>query len=112
MSCEHKNFEADVVVHRTLNGDNSLLSFMADVKIRCRDCGMSFKFSGLERGLNLYGAMMSVDGLEARLAIVPSNHCFISGSSCVASPNCPCGPRLEYKDSITGNEVWVHNKPN
>ena len=45
--------------------------FMAEVRIRCAECGVAFQFLGLPLGLNLDGATMSVDGEEARLAVAP-----------------------------------------
>lgn len=47
--------------------------YSAGIKIRCSDCGQPFRFQGLPLGLNLNGAAMSVDGLEARLAIMPAD---------------------------------------
>lgn len=29
----------------------------------------------------------------------------------IDSPDCWCCPRLDYKDPVNGNEVWVHNEP-
>ena len=65
--CEHKDFEANVVVNRLEDSGR----FMADVTIRCKDCGTPFQFVGLPVGLNLDGATVSLDATEARLAIVP-----------------------------------------
>ena len=46
--------------------------FTAEVRIWCADCGRPFQFIGLPIGLDLQeGAMMSVDGQEARIAIAP-----------------------------------------
>lgn len=45
--------------------------FMAEVRIRCAECGLAFQFLGLPLGLDLKGAAMSVDGEEARIAIAP-----------------------------------------
>lgn len=45
--------------------------FMAELKIFCADCGKPFQFLGLEPGLDLQGARVSVDGLEANVAISP-----------------------------------------
>lgn len=47
--------------------------YMADVSVRCADCGQPFRFLGLPLGLNMNGAAMNVDGLEARLAIMPAD---------------------------------------
>lgn len=47
--------------------------YSTGIKIRCVDCGQPFRFIGLPLGLNLNGATMSIDGLEARLAIMPAD---------------------------------------
>lgn len=44
---------------------------MAELKIFCADCGKPFQFLGLDPGLDLQGARVSVDGLEANIAISP-----------------------------------------
>ncbi len=45
--------------------------FMLELRIRCTECNLPFQFKGLPAGLNLNGAAVSVDGLEANLAICP-----------------------------------------
>lgn len=67
MACEHEDFHAHVAVARLEDSGN----FMADVTIKCSVCDLPFQFVGLEPGLNMAGATVSVDGLEARLAICP-----------------------------------------
>lgn len=47
--------------------------FMADVSIRCAQCGQPFRFLGLPLGLNMGGATMDIDGLQARLAVAPAD---------------------------------------
>ncbi len=67
--CTHLNFAANVNVARLEDSGR----FMAEVTIHCTDCGEKFQFIGLEPGLNLNGAAVSVDGLEANLAIAPNS---------------------------------------
>lgn len=67
MTCEHKDFEAKVAVARLEDTGR----FMCDVRIHCTECGVPFQFLGLEPGLDLDGARVSVDGLEANIAICP-----------------------------------------
>jgi hypothetical protein len=67
MNCEHMNFEADVVVNRLEDTGR----FNADVRIKCVECGVPFRFIGLPYGLDLNGAACSVDGTEGRFAIAP-----------------------------------------
>ena len=70
--CEHLNFDANVSVGRITKGEGGPVeSFMAHVKIKCMDCGRPFQFLGLPLGLDMRGAMMDVEGQEARLAIAP-----------------------------------------
>lgn len=65
--CKHMSFSANVAVNRI----EDVGRFAADVTIKCADCGLPFQFLGLEPGLKRDGAAVSVDGLEARLAIAP-----------------------------------------
>ena len=67
MSCKHENFNAEVAVHRL--EDKGV--FMANIKIHCIDCGKKFQFQGLEPGLSLTGARVSLDGTEARINVCP-----------------------------------------
>lgn len=69
MTCKHMNFEARVAVNRLEDTGR----FMAEVTIKCRDCGEPFQFLGLDAGLKMQGASVSFDGLEARLAIHPTS---------------------------------------
>lgn len=45
--------------------------FMAEIKIFCGECGKPFQFLGLNPGIDLNGARVSLDGLEANIAIAP-----------------------------------------
>lgn len=63
--CPHMNFSANVDVSRLETSGR----FMADVRIKCTECGEPFRFLGLPAGIDLDGAAVSVDGFEARLAI-------------------------------------------
>lgn len=67
--CVHMNFQANVSVARL----EDIGQFNAEVKIKCAECGMPFRFLGLPIGLNLQGACIAPDGLEARLAILPQD---------------------------------------
>lgn len=65
--CDHHQFKADVKIARLENTGG----FMAEVRVMCADCGTPFQFLGLQPGLDLNGATVSVDGLEANIAICP-----------------------------------------
>lgn len=66
-TCAHLNFDAQNKVARLEDSGQ----FNLEVTIHCTDCGTKFQFLGLEPGIDLGGARVSVDGLEARLAICP-----------------------------------------
>lgn len=65
--CLHTNFSALVRVACFEEGKG----WSADVTIHCTDCHTPMQFLGLPAGVDLQGATVSVDGLEARLAIAP-----------------------------------------
>lgn len=72
--CQHENFEAEVDVHRlepTAATGATKMRFMADVRVQCAQCKRRFQFVGLPAGADLGGATVSIDALEARLAICP-----------------------------------------
>lgn len=66
-SCAHHDFIADVRVARLKDTGR----FMAEITINCAQCHKPFQFLGLEPGLDLQGARVSIDGLEANIAICP-----------------------------------------
>lgn len=71
--CEHLNFAAQVDVNRlteTIGGP--VTRYLADVRIKCADCGLPFEFQGLKLGIDTGGCTMSLDGQEAHLAILPN----------------------------------------
>ncbi len=68
--CEHEKFRSTVAVNRMVTGQQ--IDFMADVKVKCVDCGRPFVFLGLPKGLAFKGAAVSFDAEEVRLAIEPA----------------------------------------
>lgn len=66
-SCPHMNFDATVNVARIEDKGR----FMAELRIKCKDCGTQFQFMGLRPGLNFDGATVSLDGLELNVGIHP-----------------------------------------
>lgn len=69
MSCKHnKSHKVDAKIACFENAENG---FMAEIRIVCGECGKPFQFLGLEPGCDLQGARVSIDGLEANIAIVP-----------------------------------------
>lgn len=67
MTCQHMNFDAEVRVARIENKGR----FVAEIQIKCRDCGIPMQFMGLKPGFDFDGATVSLDGLEANIGIHP-----------------------------------------
>ncbi len=65
--CKHEHFDAMVMVNRLEDTGQ----FNADVRIKCEQCGIPFRFLGLPYGVDLTGAAVSPDGTEGRFAIAP-----------------------------------------
>lgn len=68
--CEHRDFQAVVTINRIADCPTG---FMADVRIKCADCGIPFEFVGLPSGLHFEKPMVSIDSTELRAPIKPSS---------------------------------------
>jgi len=71
--CKHLNFDAQVNVIRLEDSG----SFMAEVKIECRECHTPFQFLGMPMGLSFTKPMVEVMAVEARLPIKPLDESFV-----------------------------------
>lgn len=73
MSCEHKGFHANVDVSRLMKaeGDQTVIAYLAEVRIRCTECNLPFEFIGVDAGLLPSKPMASVDAQELRAPIRP-----------------------------------------
>lgn len=71
--CPHLNFSAVVSVGRLTDdqGGTAVIGYTTDIRVNCADCGKPFQWLGLEPGVDTQGARVSMDGLEARIAISP-----------------------------------------
>lgn len=85
--CKHLNFDAAVRVVRLEDTGR----FVAEVGIKCLECGTPFQFLGLQPGVNFDGATADLDGLEARLGI------------------CPKGQRPNPMQVLQGFTIKAHN---
>jgi hypothetical protein len=71
--CEHMNFKANVRVGRLTDG-GMVTGYCADVTIQCADCGLPFRFIGLDAGNHHAEPRVSVDGIELRAPLEPATH--------------------------------------
>lgn len=65
--CKHLNFDANVGVARLEDSGK----FVAEIQIKCIECGTPMQFMGVEPGINIDGATVSLDGTELRIGIAP-----------------------------------------
>lgn len=71
MACEHMDFSAKVAVNRLTDQAGKVNGYMAEIRISCSQCDRQFQFLGLEPGIDTGGARVSIDGLEANIALCP-----------------------------------------
>jgi hypothetical protein len=70
--CQHENFICDCDVSRISSTEGGPINrYSLDVRVRCVDCNLPFRFIGLPTGLDLNGAATSMDATEGRFAIAP-----------------------------------------
>ena len=73
--CEHMNFDASVGVGRLSHDEGGpITGYTADIKVRCRDCGLPFRFIGIAAGNHFAEPRVSVDGTELRAPLEPATH--------------------------------------
>lgn len=70
--CKHERFSCECDVNRLAAEENGPINqYCLDVRVRCDDCKLPFRFIGLPAGVDLNGAATSVDACEGRFAIAP-----------------------------------------
>lgn len=65
--CAHEQFGAEVDVHRLEDSGK----FIADVRVKCVQCGEPFRFIGLSAGISFDQPTVSIDETELRAPIEP-----------------------------------------
>lgn len=71
--CNHDEFQAVVGVHRLAEHEGGpIRRYTADVKIRCKACGLPFRFLGVDRGMSFSRPTTSFDGDELRAPLEPA----------------------------------------
>lgn len=71
--CEHFNFRADARVGRLTEADEvTVKAYTVDLTIHCADCGLPFRFLGLDAGVSAQTPTVSADALELRAPLEPA----------------------------------------
>lgn len=69
--CDHPQLESGVTCYRLTDGDQGdPHAFVADLRVRCAECGEPFGFKGLPMGVMASMPTLSADALELRAPLV------------------------------------------
>lgn len=72
VDCQHNNFITEAKVIRLTDVEGGpVTGYSADIKIRCADCSMPFRFLGLNVGYSTREPHTDVAGGELRIPIKP-----------------------------------------
>ena len=72
-TCAHSSFDAQCAVGRlTEVTDGPVTGYTIDVQVRCTDCGLPFRFLGVQAGSSPHAPRVSIDGHELRAPIEPA----------------------------------------
>ena len=83
--CEHAEFASACRIGRISTIEGGPVEFYtAELRVWCEQCGAPLVFR-LQRGVNLGGVSMSVDGQEARLT-ADVNDCQLKQAACPSPP--------------------------
>lgn len=71
--CKHMKFAAQVDVGRLTGSKEGspVTGYTADIRIKCAECGLPFRFIGLDCGDSQHEPKVSVDATELRAPIEP-----------------------------------------
>lgn len=70
--CPHTHFEADVSVHRLTDEASDIVrNFIAEVSVRCTDCGVPFHFIGADAGHSFARPTVNVGATTLHAPIAP-----------------------------------------
>jgi hypothetical protein len=75
--CPHETFGVTAEINRIVANESAPesapVAFSADIKVRCEDCGESFRWIGLQAGMNPRRPMVSLDETELRAPLRPAS---------------------------------------
>ena len=80
--CAHKQFGAKVAVNQLEDSGK----FIADVRVKCIECGEPFRFIGLPAGINFERPTVSIDETELHAPIEPEGEKRLQASASFQMP--------------------------
>ncbi len=71
--CLHLNFLTEAGIHRLMDReDGPVTGYTADIRIKCTDCGLPFRFLGFAAGSHFAEPRVSADALTLRAPLEPA----------------------------------------
>lgn len=84
--CEHPDFQANVSVGRITDGDaGPVTQFIADVTVKCKECGESFGFRGPPSGHSWNEPRCRIDAKLISLPLMSPHELALAGPLPAAS---------------------------
>ena len=75
MACEHASFACQANIGRLSDEEGGpITGYVADITVKCADCGLGFRFVGIPAGNHHSEPRVSIDGLKLRAPIEPATH--------------------------------------
>ena len=71
VGCAHEDFVAQVNCIRLTDKDGVVTGYVAELHVKCDQCGRRLQFLGLQPGYDSHGARITIDGLQATIGMVP-----------------------------------------
>lgn len=71
VDCSHEDFAANVDVHRLCDDAGRVRTFLAEVSVRCAQCGLPFHFVGPNCGLSFTKPSVNVGATTLHAPISP-----------------------------------------
>lgn len=86
--CKHEQFRAECNTARLSHEEGGpVTGYSLSVRVECAQCGLHFRFIGLQAGNHFAEPRVSVDGKELRAPIEPATHeKFVARSASYSMP--------------------------
>jgi hypothetical protein len=73
--CQHIRFQCQANIGRLSHEDGGpITGYCAEITVKCSECGLPFRFIGLEAGNDPFLPRVSIDGTELRAPLEPATH--------------------------------------
>jgi hypothetical protein len=74
-TCKHENFQCEARIGRLSHEEGGpITGYTAEIRVKCTECGLPFRFIGLAAGSHYASPTVSIDGEELHAPIEPADH--------------------------------------